>query len=153
MANAAQLKRIADCLDADRIARHGSGGRAGESHAPRTRSGPQLAPSYSANGFATSGGYGSPEPIAENFPLKRNAVRGDRDLSNMAHGPVGHHSVWYRGRRALGLASGFSLLWVVIAWSAENKLDAIGWAGLTALIADYYYPWTPKVAKLMTFIL
>lgn len=53
---------------------------------------------------------------------------------------------------ALGVASGFAVLWAVLEWAAQNKLDAFGWTAFFALLADPWVQWTAKVGKMMGYV-
>lgn len=157
-ANATQLKRITDAL----VASRGTGDaswRGARTEQVQLLSDPieHFAhrgvgeASYSANGYAIAGHGTYREPVAETFPLSRSRGRDDRNLQDMADGSLGPDSIRDRRRLALALASVGAAVWFLLRWAAENKADAFGWSGLFALIIDYWYPWTQKVAKLIGY--
>ena len=155
--NAKQLERIASHLGRTGQAGSRGGGSAGteplafgsDTVEHRAYNGFGEGAAYAANGYAVRGNGAYREPVAETFPLGGINQGARRDLPDMESRTLGTASVWSRCGRALGVASGFAVLWFLLRWAAENKADAFGWAGLMALIADYWYPWTPQVAKIM----
>lgn len=52
----------------------------------------------------------------------------------------------------MALAASGSIVWGVLTYLAENKLDAFGWAGFFALVVDPWVQWTAKVGKMMGYV-